>query len=211
MKKSKRFLYLSLILLCFLMSYVAGYAYARIHLKSDNIRRIDDTASENPVLDSSISVAGTTDESIVKKDTQYIVQSYQKEAKNGKQSEMSEQIETLPLELIGMTRDDLVDYYSAYQNKEDIENGLTNIQVVSFTGDTLIVRKSFEPVQTVYHYWMVEQENHLIVLKADKETVYINTAIRVDTLPQEEQDKLKDGIPIESIHELYSYLETYTS
>lgn len=65
--------------------------------------------------------------------------------------------------------------------------------------------------QKVYTYYLGELEGYVAVYKSDQETLYEMTSIRVDSLPQELQEeiRLKKGLADE--HELYSFLENYSS
>ena len=50
-----------------------------------------------------------------------------------------------------------------------------------------------------------------VIYQADHETVYCETSIRVEHLPEELQSSLEEGIALYSDEELYEFLENYSS
>jgi len=51
----------------------------------------------------------------------------------------------------------------------------------------------------------------VVIYQADHETVYCETSIRVEHLPEELQSSLEEGIALYSDEELYEFLENYSS
>lgn len=62
-----------------------------------------------------------------------------------------------------------------------------------------------------YSYWLKDKDGFVIVYKSDKETVYFNTSIDSSLLPEDVRYQLYHGINIKDIHELYNFLESFTS
>ncbi|WP_343209045.1 hypothetical protein [Anaerolentibacter hominis] len=60
-------------------------------------------------------------------------------------------------------------------------------------------------------YYIRMQDGFVTVFYSDGNTIYEETGIRVDTLPLQEQEKIKAGFSVSSEEELYSILETYSS
>ena len=58
---------------------------------------------------------------------------------------------------------------------------------------------------------MFEFDGRVAVFEKDKETMYIETAIPVEMLPESLRSDLKDGIAIDTEQELYEFLENYSS
>ncbi len=64
---------------------------------------------------------------------------------------------------------------------------------------------------TVYNYYICEEDGYIVVYKKDRMTVYMDTGISVDSVHIQDADRLKTGIPVEDITTLYTYLESFTS
>ena len=60
-------------------------------------------------------------------------------------------------------------------------------------------------------YYVHAQEGYVVICQADHETVYCETSIRVEHLPEELQSSLEEGIALYSDEELYEFLENYSS
>ena len=60
-------------------------------------------------------------------------------------------------------------------------------------------------------YYVHASEGYVVICQADHETVYCETSIRVEHLPEELQSGLKEGIALCSDEELYEFLENYSS
>lgn len=60
-------------------------------------------------------------------------------------------------------------------------------------------------------YYIVEKEGYLVVLEKDRETVFFETNIQFDLLPEELKNKVRNGISFETENELYDFLESYSS
>ena len=60
-------------------------------------------------------------------------------------------------------------------------------------------------------YYVHAQEGYVVICQADHETVYCETSIRVEHLPEELQSSLEEGVALYSDEELYEFLENYSS
>lgn len=60
-------------------------------------------------------------------------------------------------------------------------------------------------------YYLGSEDGKLVVYLSDKKTVYCDTSIKVENLPKEVRDALKDGISFETDAQLYEFLENYSS
>lgn len=71
---------------------------------------------------------------------------------------------------------------------------------------------SSQGVSNIEEYFYLKVENHYItVYKSDGVTVYINTEIRLDELPETVQQEIIEVKFIQSVQSLYDFLETYSS
>lgn len=60
-------------------------------------------------------------------------------------------------------------------------------------------------------YYLAEQDGKIVVYQADQTTIYFETSIATDSLPQTLLDELSDGICFTTEKELYEFLENYSS
>ena len=47
--------------------------------------------------------------------------------------------------------------------------------------------------------------------KEDRTTVFLETVINIETIDSDSREKLKEGIPVKNISELYRILESFTT
>jgi hypothetical protein len=141
--------------------------------------------------------------------TEYILQEY--DIKKG--ALKSNKLNT-PDYLIGLTRDGVIKYVNEYMTNvplADYEKGLASFEVIMFSKDKVVLRKSFNSDMVQYKYYLAIQDGNITVYYSDKKTVYEYTDIEVKNLSEEEQLELNHGKYVKDADELYSILESYTS
>ena len=143
---------------------------------------------------------------VITSKTDYIEESY-----NIDTEELSKNTIVAPIEVLGYNREQLIDYLTTYMTKNTDET-LVNIQLVSFSAETVVVRKTIRKVEKNYSYYVkASEDGELSIYKADKITKYFDTGIMLNEVEEDEREKLKEGYFIEDIHELYNFLESITS
>lgn len=160
-------------------------------------------------LDKQETAQASSGEIRVGKDTVYRLECYDIYTQKLTVSEQA-----LPAAFIGMTREEVEAYWDEYCRDmplEEFEQGLLSCECTSFSEEQLVVRKSYDGSGLKYRYYMVLKQGALVIYYSDKKTVYENTEIFESDLPEDEVEKLKDGIYIEDEETLYSVLESYTS
>lgn len=60
-------------------------------------------------------------------------------------------------------------------------------------------------------YWIEEEDGYVVVYYADKETIFDFTSIQVKELPLAVQMEIDDGKRVESLSQVYGFLENYSS
>lgn len=63
----------------------------------------------------------------------------------------------------------------------------------------------------VYSYYLKEEQGYVCIYLDDGKTLYENTSIRMETLPESMQSEIRDGKRIHTEKELYDFLENYSS
>ncbi len=162
---------------------------------------------------------GETTEELVGRNTEYVMEVHDLDS-----DKVTVRQKSLPVELIGLSREDLLNYISNHKEQfQEKGEEIRNISMISFNGDELVLRKDVtesvaisETVrkseeEPVYHYYLMLEDGVLVVYKKDKTTIFLETGIEVENLDEDERARLNQGIGITNISELYRYLEGYTS
>ena len=120
----------------------------------------------------------------------------------------------LPDRYIGMDREQFLQAMENYENAPPLseqERGFVSLEVVSFSRERVVVRKNYRFVQPSASFYLAVYNNEVIVYLEDKETVYIETHIQLDSLPEQLQKQIIEMMWIENEEKLYSFLENYSS
>lgn len=148
-------------------------------------------------------------EDIVTPDTNYILEVY-----NLKDNQFQETSLPTPEFLIGLSRQEIIGYLAGYMKDvpiEEFDKGLTSYELISMSSKNVVLRKTYNIDTVPYRFFMVVQKGYVTVLYSDKKTVFEYTEIEANNLPEEERNKLIDGINIKDEEELYGILENYSS
>lgn len=173
---------------------------------ADHTETIDD---ENSSDNSSSVVVNAVDEITVLPTTEYTLQTY-----DAKKSTMEEDKLPTPSYLIGLTRKEVIEYLDDYMKDltwTEYEKGLVSFELVIFTQDQIVLRKTYNNDLVDNKYYLTSQDGFIVVYYSDKKTVYEYTSVSVENLSQSEQTEIKNGIYVKDLEELYSLLENYSS
>lgn len=124
--------------------------------------------------------------------------------------------EEIPGKYIGMNREDFIDAMESYELSPPLEEqrrGLLSVEVLSFSGGKVLVRKSYqivaEPEEEVFY--LVSENHYITVYRQDMQSVYLYTDICVENLPEELQEEIIQRKLISGEADLYYFLESYSS
>lgn len=120
----------------------------------------------------------------------------------------------LPDKYIGMDREQFLQAMETYEISPPLseqERGFVDLEVVSFSRERVVVRKNYRFLQPSSSFYLAVYDNEVIVYLEDRETVYIETHIRLDSLPEQLQEQIIEMMWIEDEEKLYSFLENYSS
>lgn len=121
---------------------------------------------------------------------------------------------SLPAQYLGMNRDQFMMAMENYQVAPPLmeqERGFESLEVLSFSREQVKVRMNYRYVQPGQGFYLVVEDHEIVVYLEDKETVYINTGIMLETLPEDLQLKIIQMHYVEGEGNLYNFLETYSS
>lgn len=117
-------------------------------------------------------------------------------------------------EIVGLDREGVIEYTKSYldsPSKQDIEAGLYSYELISFSDNKLVLKKSFKPKPIENKYYVTIKDDYVIIYLVDKQTVYEFTSIDVNTLPEDVFNELSEGMYLKEEYDLYNFLETYSS
>lgn len=171
----------------------------------------DDTeqqTEENIIKEESMEVS-LKDEPIVTANTRYVVQEYYMDT-----GDIVEEEETAPDKFIGLNREKLAGEIMEYNNNPsltDLEQGFHYMELVSFSPVKVVVRKSYESVNEVKGFFLLNENHYVVVYDNSLSHVYMNTDILVEELPENLQQEILNMKYVEDEGELYNFLESYSS
>ena len=120
----------------------------------------------------------------------------------------------IPHKYIGMDREQFLktmELYAAHPPLSEIERGFAGLEVLSFSREKVVVRMDYRYVQPSESFYLAVRDNEVVVYLEDQSTVYINTGIPLEELPETVQLQLMDMLFVPDEEALYDFLETYSS
>lgn len=120
----------------------------------------------------------------------------------------------IPHKYIGMDRENFLetmDLYAEHPPLSEIERGFVGLEVLSFSRDRVVVRMDYRYVQPSESFYLAVTDHEVVVYLEDRTTVYINTGIALEDLPETLQLQIMDMLFVPDEETLYDFLETYSS
>lgn len=120
----------------------------------------------------------------------------------------------VPEQYIGMDRDRFVEameYYEMSPPLAEQNKGFVSVEVRSFSAERVVIRKNYFFTEETQHFYLTVQDNFVVVMCEDLLTIYMNTSIELNILPERIQTEIMLNKYVESEKELYDFLETYSS
>lgn len=141
--------------------------------------------------------------------TQMILETYN-EVTHASEKEVTR----IPVDFLGISRTELVEKLNAYMDDmplEEFENGLISYDLLYFSKDYIMLRKTYHPDEDFHKYFVKFSRGIVTVFYSDKETVYEYTEINLRDLPLTLRSEVISGKRIKDEKELYDFLENYSS
>lgn len=120
----------------------------------------------------------------------------------------------LPEKYVGMDREQFLqamEVYEAFPPLSELERGFVGLEVLSFSRERVVVRMDYKFVQPSSSFYLAVYDNEVVVYLEDMQTVYIETDIMLDSLPEDVQQSIIEMMWIKDEEALYSFLENYSS
>jgi hypothetical protein len=220
MKLKKALIYLgSFVLLsvmfstCYYMSYL--HALNEFNQKAierkDQLLTLTQKAEPTPVVENEADAVSVNEqsESIILPATKYILEIY-----NMKSDKLDTQELNPPAYLIGLTRSQVEEYLNAYMKDlplSEYNKGLISYELIRFSDTEVVIKKSYNEDFVPFRFYVVVKDGYVVVYNSDLKSVYSYTHILAAELPEEDRIALSEGIYLNSLEELYSLLESFSS
>lgn len=171
---------------------------------------VGEGASEEPKTEEpeALEVSIRSD-STINADTIYVVQEYDRIS-----GTLGEETISVPDTFLGMNRDLFVrsiEEFNDYPSLHEQEKGFIGCEVISFSPQRVVVRKSYELEEMPEGFYLVNENDFVVVYYGDLRTVYMNTNINLQKLPEGLRQEIIYIKYMEKEEDLYSFLETYSS
>jgi hypothetical protein len=209
------FLLLSgLFIICYYMSYMHAlkeFNKKAIERNEELYSLLDNKTQPSPVATNTDvdTVPAANDVIKVLPTTKYTLETY-----NMKTDTTTTQELNPPAYLVGLTRQEVIDYLASYMKDlplSEYNKGLIAAELIYFSDEEIIIRKSYNEDFLPYRYYVVIKDGYIVVYNSDLKSIYRYTSIEAKTLPEEDRLELMQGIYVNSLDELYSLLESYSS
>lgn len=154
-------------------------------------------------------VSVSTGEDVLNADTEYVIEEY-----DTRRDTLVETTWKVPEKYLGMNRETFVtamELYALSPPLSELERGFVGLEVRSFSAKRVVVRMSYDYVEPTESFYLLVEDNLIVVYCDDKETVYLYTDISAQNLPEYIQSQVIMGMFIEDEAALYHFLETYSS
>lgn len=125
-----------------------------------------------------------------------------------------ETTQRLPNKYVGMNREqflEAMELYEAFPPLSEMERGFVSLEVLSFSRERVVVQMNYRYVQPSESFYLAVFNNKVVVYLEDRKTVYIETEIELDSLPEQLQRDVIQMMWIENEEKLYNFLENYSS
>ncbi|MDE6388870.1 MAG: hypothetical protein K2L82_13810 [Lachnospiraceae bacterium] len=145
---------------------------------------------------------------VVTADTTYLIEEV--DLINGTVRETEESV---PVKYIGLDREGLLQELESYDNNPpltELEQGFETIELTAFSKDRVVICKYYKQEEDKGFYLMVA-DHFIVVYREDKQTLYMNTDILLESLNEKLQTEIMQGKYVETEEELYHFLESYSS
>ena len=120
----------------------------------------------------------------------------------------------LPDKYVGMNREQFLEAMKVYELSpplSELERGFVGLEVLSFSRERVVVQMNYRYVQPSGSFYLAVYDNKVIVYLEDQMTVFIETEIDLDSLPEDLQQEIIQMMFVEDEETLYNFLESYSS
>lgn len=140
--------------------------------------------------------------------------SYTRITKNQLTGEEISREEEMPVALLGLTREEIIDYLQketeqSYAKRDQKER--THYELISFAGDSVTVQETILVNPDKYECFLIAEGDYVNIYTSDRTALYMDTMLFLQEFSAEVREDLKKGIYMETVKDLYDFLQNYTS
>lgn len=120
----------------------------------------------------------------------------------------------LPAQYIGMNKEQFIEAMELYEASpplDQLERGFVSLSVLAFSPQKVVVQMNYNNPNGETGYYLMAQDNYVIVYLEDKLTVYMDTDICLKDLPDDMQQEIIQVMFMPDEASLYDFLENYSS
>ncbi len=123
-------------------------------------------------------------------------------------------VSKVPAKYLGMDREQFLEAMGEYETfppLSELERGFVDLEVLSFSSEKVVIQMNYEYTQPSESFYLMVENNYIVVYLDDKETVYMYTDILLTELPDRIQQDVINVMFVPDEENLYDFLETYSS
>jgi hypothetical protein len=211
----KQYILVSFVALCVMLTgaYYASYQYSLRHPPESETRageEVPESSAQSAQIetDSGKPAAQAQEPYVTPKMT------FTRITKNQITGEEISEEETMPVALLGLTREEIIDYLQkqteqSYTDRDSRER--THYELISFAGDSVTIQETVLANPDKYECFIIAEGDYVNVYTSDRTALYMDTMLFTSEFSEEVQEDLKKGIYMETVTELYDFLQNYTS
>lgn len=199
----------------YIIGFLAGVLFIAMYVYG--YRMAESWESEIVTFDGRPVAADSQNPMIVKRNTKYTLETYYSDKDKTDTESLN-----MPVEFIGLDRNQIIDFIESNLSYfGDTDKKILNVMLLSFSDKEIVIRRNVEEMEaeTNTHnfvvetpkYYVILEENGVVVYKEDKTTIYMETGITESEMDEAMAAELKYGVAIKNISELYRFLESITS
>ena len=173
--------------------------------ESSPVIQPEETAGGQP----QVIAASAEDNPVISADTQYIIQEVDLKKDTSVETQWK-----VPDKYIGMDRKSFIREMELYQQSPSLKDqqlGFVSVEVISFSKSRVVIRKSYMFREAYTGFYLVNEKNYVVVYCDDLKTIYMNTNITLDSLPDKLKQEIIQNKYIATEEELYNFLGSYSS
>ncbi|MCM1187760.1 MAG: hypothetical protein NC541_00505 [bacterium] len=178
-------------------------------LREDALPEIADSSSLEAQQEETLSLEASATKERLSVETKYVLEE--------RDIEGDTTVETtwkLPDRYVGMNREQFIEAMELYEASpplSELERGFVSLEVLSFSREKVVVQMNYRYVLPSGSFYLAVYDNEVVVYLEDRETVYIETDIQMEQLPESIQRDIINMLWIEDEETLYDFLEAYSS
>lgn len=197
--------------ICFGLGFFLGDRFSNFFYPGNNVPPIEVQVEEEDAETKKVQfrAASSTGEQLIDADTIFLVEETDLRRDTCVETEWE-----LPAKYIGMNRQEFLiamDDYELSPPLSELERGFVSLEVKSFSEKQVCVRMNYAYTAPSTSFYVMAEKHQIVVYCDDKETLYMKTNIKLDSLPDDLQQEIINGMFVEDEKTLYYFLESYSS